>query len=105
MIMLNKKKILMKKLSHQKGCQTIFSKKLKISNFFKNLRIKIKIYFLFLIKIERRAKRSRKRVDLGEDKNISSINDKNKLFNEKLERFFGKYAADIKSNLERGTAI
>jgi len=26
-------------------------------------------------------------------------------FNKKLERFYGKYTAEIKQNLERGTAI
>lgn len=33
------------------------------------------------------------------------INNRNKVFNEKLERSFAPYAAEIKANLERGTAI
>ena len=36
-------------------------------------------------------------------KRIISI--KNRKFNKKLERFFGKDCAEIKANLERGTAI
>ena len=40
-----------------------------------------------------------------EDKDIDYINDRNKVFNEKLERNFKNYAAEIKGNIERGTAL
>ena len=36
---------------------------------------------------------------------ITSINDRNKRFNEKIGRNFDKHTAEIKQNLERGTAL
>ncbi|KAI1730910.1 SYF2 splicing factor domain-containing protein [Ditylenchus destructor] len=36
---------------------------------------------------------------------IDFINERNRRFNQKLERYFGKYTEDIKEDLERGTAI
>jgi pre-mRNA-splicing factor SYF2 len=36
---------------------------------------------------------------------VDYINDRNRKFNEKLNRFFQKDAAEIKANLERGTAL
>jgi len=33
------------------------------------------------------------------------INERNMKFNQKLERFYGKYTKEIKDNLERGTAV
>lgn len=52
---------------------------------------------------EKRKKFSRRRT-FNEDDDINYINDRNKVFNRKLERSFGAYAAGIKLNLERGTA-
>jgi len=40
-----------------------------------------------------------------EEKDIDYINERNKNFNKKLERNYSKYAAEIKANLERGSAI
>jgi len=40
-----------------------------------------------------------------EDRGVEYINPKNKFFNDKLERSFKTYAAEIKANLERGSAI
>lgn len=40
-----------------------------------------------------------------EDRGIEYINTRNKIFNDKLQRNFAPYAAGIKANLERGTAI
>lgn len=40
-----------------------------------------------------------------EEKDIDSINDRNEHFNRKIERAFGKYTLEIKTNLERGTAL
>lgn len=54
--------------------------------------------------ITKRAKYSRRRA-FDEDADIDYINERNKNFNKKLERFYGKYTAEIKQNLERGTAI
>lgn len=39
------------------------------------------------------------------DSEINYINERNRKFNQKLERFYGKYTEDIKEDLERGTAI
>ena len=39
-----------------------------------------------------------------EDEAVTYINERNRNFNRKLNRHFGNYAADIKANLERGTA-
>ncbi|WAR07065.1 SYF2-like protein [Mya arenaria] len=54
--------------------------------------------------IAKRAKYSRRRTH-DEDADIDYINERNNKFNKKLERFYGTYTADIKQNLERGTAV
>ncbi|ESO06393.1 hypothetical protein HELRODRAFT_184929 [Helobdella robusta] len=54
--------------------------------------------------IAKRAKYSRRRIH-DEDDDIDYINERNMKFNKKLERFYGQYTAEIKQNLERGTAI
>ncbi|KAF1593989.1 UNVERIFIED_CONTAM: Pre-mRNA-splicing factor syf-2, partial [Eudyptes robustus] len=36
---------------------------------------------------------------------IDYINERNRKFNQKLERFYGEFTQDIKEDLERGTAI
>jgi hypothetical protein len=55
-------------------------------------------------RIEKRNKFSRRRA-FNDEKDITSINERNRRFNEKLERNYGKYASEIKSNLDRGTAL
>ena len=55
-------------------------------------------------RIEKRNQFSRRR-PFNDDKDVSSINERNAKFNQKLERNYSKYAAEIKSNLERGTAL
>ena len=54
--------------------------------------------------ITKRAKYSRRRTHV-DDADISYINERNKKFNEKCERFYGKYTEEIRGNLERGTAL
>lgn len=54
--------------------------------------------------IEKRKKFSRRRTH-NDDADIDYINEKNARFNKKLERFYGQHTAEIKQNLERGTAI
>jgi len=54
--------------------------------------------------ITKRAKFSRRRTYV-DDADISYINERNKKFNEKCERFYGQYTEDIRQNLERGTAL
>ena len=36
---------------------------------------------------------------------VNYINERNRKFNQKVERFYGKYTEDIKEDLERWTAI
>jgi len=36
---------------------------------------------------------------------IDYINERNRRFNNKLDRFYGEHTKDIKEDLERGTAI
>ena len=36
---------------------------------------------------------------------VTYINEKNKQFNEKLNRFYNRYTTEIRENFERGTAI
>jgi len=62
------------------------------------------IFVCGLLRISKRAKYSRRR-PFDEDEDIDYINERNMKFNKKLERFYGKYTAEIKQNLERGTAI
>ncbi|CAO3597138.1 unnamed protein product [Absidia cylindrospora] len=54
--------------------------------------------------IEKRETRSRERKDVKYD-DISWINEKNRVFNQKISRFYDKYTKEIKDNLERGTAL
>lgn len=53
---------------------------------------------------ERRKKFSRRR-PFFEDMDVNFINERNRVYNAKLERHFKQYAAEYKSNLDRGTAI
>ena len=53
---------------------------------------------------ERRAKTRRRRKHFDE-KDVDYINEQNERFNRKIERSHGKYTAEIKQNLERGTAL
>lgn len=57
-----------------------------------------------MCRIEKRSKYSRKRT-ASEDADVDYINDKNMKFNKKIARFYDKYTAEIKQNLERGTAV
>jgi len=54
--------------------------------------------------IQKREKFHRRRQHF-DDSDINYINERNKKFNEKAERYYGKYTDEIKQNLERGTAI
>eukprot|EP00347_Sterkiella_histriomuscorum_P019744 403340455 len=54
--------------------------------------------------IEKRSEFKRQRMFI-DDKDIDYINDRNRVFNEKLDRNFGKYAAEIKQNIETGHAL
>ncbi|KAI5794152.1 SYF2 splicing factor-domain-containing protein [Pyronema domesticum] len=49
------------------------------------------------------ARMARKRG--GEDEDVTYINDKNKNFNQKLARAYGKYTKEIRDSFERGTMI
>jgi len=53
---------------------------------------------------ERRSKHSRRRAHHHEA-DVDYINERNRNFNKKLERFYGKVTTEIRENLERGTAL
>jgi len=53
---------------------------------------------------QKESKFSRRRT-FDDDADIDYINERNMQFNKKIDRFYGKYTAEIKQNLERGTAI
>lgn len=55
--------------------------------------------------IEKRNQYSRKRVDDGSGTDVTSINERNRVFNKKLDRNYSKFSNEIKGNLERGTAL
>ena len=52
----------------------------------------------------RRASWSRRRT-FDESADVTYINKRNEVFNKKIERAFDPYTAEIKANLERGTAL
>jgi len=52
----------------------------------------------------RRASWSRRRT-FNEDKDVTYINKRNEVYNKKIERAFDPYTAEIRANLERGTAL
>jgi len=53
---------------------------------------------------ERRSKFSRRR-PFREDAAVDYINERNRVFNLKVKRHYEKYTAEIRANLERGTAL
>ena len=53
---------------------------------------------------KKRAEFSRRRTH-REAKDVTHINDRNEHFNKKLDRAYGDHTAEIKANLERGTAL
>ncbi|XP_065906752.1 pre-mRNA-splicing factor syf2-like [Dysidea avara] len=54
--------------------------------------------------IDKRSKYSRRR-EFQHDADVDYINERNMRFNRKTARFYDKYTAEIKQNLERGTAL
>jgi len=52
----------------------------------------------------RRANWSRRRT-FHEEKDVTYINKRNEVYNKKIERAFDPYTAEIRANLERGTAL
>jgi cyclophilin family peptidyl-prolyl cis-trans isomerase len=55
-------------------------------------------------KQEKKRQNFSRRRAFQDDEDINYINNRNKVFNDKLQRSFGEYTAEIKYNLERGTA-
>lgn len=55
-------------------------------------------------RIEKQAKNKRNRLDF-EGTDVSYINERNKRFNQKISRNFDEHTAEIRQNLERGTAL
>jgi len=55
--------------------------------------------------IDKRRKFSRKRPNEDTTGDITYINEKNRIFNKKIARYFDKYTAEIRASFERGTAL
>ncbi|KXJ97552.1 SYF2 splicing factor-domain-containing protein [Microdochium bolleyi] len=53
----------------------------------------------------RLRKRRERMAQNGDDGDVTYINEKNKQFNQKLDRFYNKYTAEIRDSFERGTMI
>jgi len=54
--------------------------------------------------IDKKKKFSRKRNN-EDDGDITYINERNKVFNKKIARYYDKYTAEIRASFERGTAL
>ncbi|TFK53055.1 SYF2-domain-containing protein [Heliocybe sulcata] len=54
--------------------------------------------------IDKKRKFSRKRANEDEG-DITYINERNRVFNKKIARFYDKYTAEIRASFERGTAL
>lgn len=54
--------------------------------------------------MDKRNQYSRRRMD-DDTKDVTSINERNKVYNKKLERNYKKFSNEIRGNLERGTAM
>ncbi|GAA94430.1 uncharacterized protein L969DRAFT_97364 [Mixia osmundae IAM 14324] len=54
--------------------------------------------------MHKRKTRSRRRAE-DEDAAVTYINDKNKVYNKKLERFYNAHTKELRDNFERGTAL
>ncbi|KAI9567717.1 SYF2 splicing factor-domain-containing protein [Boletus coccyginus] len=54
--------------------------------------------------IDKKAKFSRKRLNEDEG-DITYINERNRVFNKKIARYYDKYTAEIRASFERGTAL
>ncbi|KAF8841812.1 mRNA splicing factor SYF2 [Paxillus ammoniavirescens] len=53
---------------------------------------------------DKKAKFSRKRLN-EEEGDITYINERNRVFNKKIARYYDKYTAEIRASFERGTAL
>ena len=53
---------------------------------------------------ESRKEFSRRRAYM-EDEEVDYINERNRVFNKKVQRHFQRYAQQLKANLERGSAL
>jgi len=54
--------------------------------------------------IDKKGKFSRKRLDEDEG-DITYINERNRVFNKKIARYYDKYISEIRASFERGTAL
>ena len=57
-----------------------------------------------VVRIDKRSKYSRRR-SYNEEADVDYINDRNMRFNKKARRYYDEFTAEIKQNLERGTAV
>lgn len=58
-----------------------------------------------LEKMQDKKKEFSRRRMFNADEDCNFVNDRNRVFNKKMERFFGEYTHETRQNLERGTAL
>ncbi|WWD16358.1 hypothetical protein CI109_100784 [Kwoniella shandongensis] len=56
-------------------------------------------------KINKDIGKTKRRKNDDDDGEVNYINDRNKVFNKKIARYFDKYTKEIRANFERGTAL
>ena len=66
--------------------------------------LSLSLCLIIVCRIEKRSKFSRRRA-FKHDGDVDYINERNMRFNRKAARYYDKYTAEIKQNLERGTAV
>lgn len=57
-----------------------------------------------LIEVKKKNEKRKREVEFEQD-DVSYINQRNKRFNQKISRTYDKHTAEIRQNLERGTAL
>jgi hypothetical protein len=58
-----------------------------------------------LQEVDRRRIEKRKRTQVWDDADSQHISEGNRLFNKRIDKYYGQYTASTKAALERGTAL
>lgn len=54
---------------------------------------------------QKKRKNFSRRRGVYDEQDVTYINERNRVYNQKLDRHYSEYSAQIKNNLERGTAL